>query len=189
VARLTGWAADGLAWLGWRSPMRSAAVAQLGRGVVGSPTSPVLAGMRLTPLHEILAQTPSGVQERWFARMYFCKPLALAALALFWTASGLIGLLRRDAASSLLVDAGLPHAAAMACVVGGGVVDILLGLTVCIRRLAPTALKGMLLTCGAYLFGATLWRADLWADPLGPLFKIVPAMVLVCMVLAIMDER
>ncbi len=189
LARLTGKAADGLAWLGWRSPMRSTAVEQLGQGVVGGPTSHDLPGVRLSSLHEILAQAPSGVQERWFARMYFCKPLALGALVLFWTASGLIGLLRRDAASDLLVNAGLPHVAALACVVGGGLVDVLLGLAVCVRRFAPTALRAMLLVCGAYLLGATIWRPDLWADPLGPFLKIVPAMVLVCLVLAIMDER
>ena len=41
----------------------------------------------------------------------------------------------------------------------------------------------------AYLLGATLWRPDLWIDPLGPLIKVVPAMMLALVMLAIIDER
>jgi nucleoside-diphosphate-sugar epimerase len=38
---------------------------------------------------------------------------------------------------------------------------------------------------GAYLVAATLWRPDLWFDPLGPLAKDIPVVVLPAM----LDER
>jgi hypothetical protein len=41
----------------------------------------------------------------------------------------------------------------------------------------------------AYLAGATIWTADLWADPLGPLVKILPGIVLSMTLAALLDER
>ena len=41
----------------------------------------------------------------------------------------------------------------------------------------------------AYLGAATLLTPELWADPLGPLVKIIPAVMLPLAVLAMVDER
>ncbi len=189
MARLTGRLADASAWLGWRSPMRTTAVAQLVQGVEGDPADAAQLGLRLQSLEEILVRMPSGVQERWFARLYFGKPLAVGVLAAFWIASGAIGFTRIDAAATLLTSVGIGAAVAKAAVVAGAVADFLLGLGVCMRRRAPDALRGMLLVSAAYLLAASILRPDLWADPLGPLVKIVPAAVLAGLTLAIMDAR
>lgn len=190
VGRLTGHAADALAWLGWRSPMRNTAMAQLAAGVRGrSADAPECLGFSPRTLGDMLAQWPSGVQERWFARLYFLKPLVLAMLALFWIASGLIGLAERNQAAQLLTAAGFDMATAQACVTGGAMIDLALGILVGWRRAAPWALAGMLAVTAGYLVGATLWRPDLWLDPLGPLVKTIPAAVLALVGLALMDER
>jgi uncharacterized protein YbjT (DUF2867 family) len=190
LMRFGAWAADTLAWLGWRSPMRTAALTQLAAGVRGEATDGARQlGFAPRGLEAILADWPSGVQERWFARLYFVKPLTLATLAAFWIASGLIGLAHRDAAAQVLTQAGLDGAIARGFVMAGGLADIALGLLVCGRRTAPLALKGMLVVTAAYLFGATLWRPDLWADPMGPLVKTLPAAILAVAALAMMDER
>jgi hypothetical protein len=186
LGRLGALAADGLAWLGWRSPMRSTAIAQLAAGVRGQGVD-VERIFGFTP--QVLAGWPAGVQERWFARLYFLKPLVLAILALFWTLSGLIGLSGQDEAIKVLTDAGFTDAAARACVFGGAIADLTLGLLVCARRTAPAALLGMIVVTAGYLVGATLWRPDLWVDPLGPLLKTVPAATLALMARAVMDER
>jgi uncharacterized protein YbjT (DUF2867 family) len=74
--------ADAAGWLGWRSPARSTAFAQLAAGVVGDPTSWIAAtGIAPKNLEQILAARPSAVQDRWFARLYLIKPLALLGLA------------------------------------------------------------------------------------------------------------
>lgn len=186
---MTGLVADGLAWLGWRSPMRTTAVTQLVQGVQGDPGAAAQLGLRLQPLEDILTRMPSGVQERWFARLYFAKPLAIGMLAAFWIASGVIGLARIDAAAAMLTSVGVGAREAHSTVVAGAVADVLLGLGVCNRRQAPTALCLMMLVSAAYLVGASLLRPDLWSDPMGPLTKVLPAAVLACLVLAIMDER
>jgi uncharacterized protein YbjT (DUF2867 family) len=183
-------AADGLALLGWRSPLRTAALRQLAAGVQGraGDVERVL-GFRPLTLAATLARSPSGVQERWFARLYFAKPLALACLCLFWGASGMIGLYRTPAAADLLVSSGFTPSAARAWVIGGSVLDLVLAILVVFRRTAPAALRLMIAVTAAYLAAATLWRPDLWSDPLGPLVKSAPAAVLALVTLALMDER
>lgn len=189
-ARLAALAADGLAWLGWRSPMRSTALAELVAGVKAEAgDGPRLLGFAPRGLDAILAGWPAGVQERWYGRLYFVKPLALATLAAFWSLSGAIGLARAGTAARVLTEAGVDGRLAHGFVLVGGVADLALGLLVCVRRTAPWALKGMVAVTLAYLLGATLWRPDLWGDPLGPLVKTIPAAVLALAALAMMDER
>jgi hypothetical protein len=129
------------------------------------------------------------VQERWYARLYFLKPLVLVTLAGFWTASGLIGFASHDLAARQLTTAGFGEESAQAIVLGGAVIDLTLGLLVCVRRAAPTALRGMILVTAGYLAAAAVWRPDLWADPLGPMVKAIPAAILALTALAMMDDR
>ena len=95
TARITAAGADALAWLGWRSPMRSTAMSQLAGGVGGRSGDAGRLGLQLLSLDAMLGRWPASVQDRWHARLYFMKPLTLAALSAFWLASGVIGLLAR----------------------------------------------------------------------------------------------
>ena len=190
IGCLAAWGADGLSWLGWRSPMRSAALDQLANGVFGATANAKEhLDLTLRSLAETLAQWPSGVQDRWHARLYFVKPLLLASLALFWVASGVIGLGRHDAAAALLTEAGMGVDVAQALVLAGSVMDIVLGMLVCARRTAPQALMGMLLVTAAYLAGSLLWLPQLWIDPLGPMLKSVVSALAALTALAMMSER
>jgi hypothetical protein len=186
VARI----ADALAWLEWRSPLRSATLGQLAAGVVGdADQAQRLLGFQPKTLADLLAEQPSSVQERWFARLYFVKPLMLASLALVWIASGLVGLARIEAAAAVLARGGVAPSLAATLVVGGAGVDVLLGVLVLARPTARWALRGMVVATAAYLVGASHWRPDLWADPLGPWLKTIPIAVLAVATLAVMDER
>jgi uncharacterized protein YbjT (DUF2867 family) len=81
---------DAVGWLGWRSPVSSTALAQLEAGVVGDPRSWMVAtGIEPRNLDASLAARPSTVQDRWFARLYLLKPLALLTLAVITVAAGL----------------------------------------------------------------------------------------------------
>ncbi len=190
IGALAGRSADALAWLGWRSPMRTTSLRQLAAGVRGRADEAVpLLGRQPMSLAEALARHPAGVQERWFAKLYFVKPLGLAVLAGFWLASGLVGLIRQATAAAVLTEVGMAEPLARGLVLGGAAADLALAGLVCARRTAPFALVGMVAVSAAYLAGATLFRPDLWADPLGPLVKVVPAAVLALACLAMMDER
>jgi uncharacterized protein YbjT (DUF2867 family) len=190
LAGLTAHINDATALFGWRSPMRTTSIQQLAASVLGD-AAPAQAILGFTPrtLDEMLAGWPSGVQERWFARLYFLKPALLIALIGFWAASGLIGLTAgfHAAVGDLTPRISTPLSSAL--VIGGANADLALAAAACFRRAAPAALKGMVGLSLLYLIGATILRPDLWADPLGPLVKTIPAALLALVALAIMDER
>jgi uncharacterized membrane protein len=136
-----------------------------------------------------LADSPAGVQDLWFARLYLMKPLIFAVLSLFWLASGLIALIRFDHSAAYLVDAVGSRPLAVAATLATSLTDILLGAGLLVRRFASAALVGMVALSLVYLGAATLFAPSLWADPLGPLVKVVPSIALALVALAILDER
>lgn len=185
VARI----ADALGRLGWRSPLRSTALAVLGGGVTGDP-GPLrgLTGRSRLDLQQTLERQPATVQERWFARSYLLMPLVLGCLSLFWLLSGAIGLARVEAAAGVL-DGTAAAAFAPALVVGGALLDIALGLGVLVRRHARRACLGMVLLTIAYLAAGTLLTPQLWLDPLGVFVKTLPGMVLALVGLVMLESR
>jgi hypothetical protein len=190
LGRIGGLVADALAWLGWKSPMRTTALDQLKAGVAGrAADAPDMLGFTPRNLGQILAARPAGVQECWYAGLYFLKPFSLAVLAGFWIVSGAVGLASADAAAEVLTRAGLSQPLAMSFVIAGAAADLTLGLLACFRKTARAALPGLVAVTGAYLAGASLLRPDLWSDPLGPLVKTLPAAVLALIALAMLEDR
>ena len=191
LARVIAAGADGLAYLGWRSPMRTAALEQLRAGVQGDPDAAGRdLGLRLRSLREILSGAPSGIQERWFSRLYFLKPAVLAALFIFWLLSGLIALFVSPLeAAAVLARAGVPPSISAGAVISASLADIALAVAVIFRRTSAFALQGMLFFTLAYAVGGSILRPDLWSDPLAPLLKIIPAAFLTMTAMAILDER
>ena len=190
LARATAVASDALAWLGWRSPMRTASLEQLRQGVPGeADQAQRLLGVSPRSLRAMLDAWPSGVQERWFAKSYFLKPLVLFTLFGFWLLSGLIGFVSFDHAVGVLTTAGMTPDLARAAVLGGGVVDIALALLLAFRRTARPALLGMIAVTAGYLLAGTFARPDLWLDPMGPFLKSIPAALLALAALVTLDER
>lgn len=190
LARATAVVSDALALLGWRSPMRTAALEQLRMGVRGRAEDAARLGVTLRSFDALLAAAPSGVQERWFARSYFAKPAMLACLFGFWLLSGLIGLtVGFPPAVAVLTASGMDASLATTAVIGGSLVDIALALLLAWRPAAARALQGMLLVTAGYLVGGALARPDLWLDPMGPLLKSIPAAFLALAALALLDER
>jgi len=182
--------ADGLGLLGWRSPLRSAALAALARGVTGNAKSwNEISDQKLQPLEATLAAMPAHVQERWFARLWLLKPAVFGVLSLFWLVSGIVGFIKQDAAADILVSHGLSPALALGMVLAGSIADIVVGAAVLVRSLARFALTGMIAITLAYLGAATALAPDLWLDPLGAMVKAVPALCLALVALAILDER
>jgi uncharacterized protein YbjT (DUF2867 family) len=191
VASAIAAVADLLGYLGWRSPARSTALRQLAAGVVGEP-KPWIEATGLAPksLDDILARQPSSVADRWFARLYLLKPVAIAGLALFWLVTGMITLgPGRAAAMDHLLAAGFAPALAGPLLVAGAFFDYLLGLLLLVRRAARLVLLVMLAATAIYLAVGSVLAPQLWLDPLGPFLKIVPVMVATAFTLAILDER
>lgn len=176
--------------LGWRSPMRSAAFEQLASGVDGDPAPwRAASGQSIEGAGQTLGRMPAGIQERWFARLWLLKPVILATLAGFWLLSGIIGTIRWEAAVAVLTSRGTPPVLAGAAVLCGGLADVLIGLAIAFRRTAHLGLVAAFVVSVAYMAGATVLAPDLWADPLGPMLKVLPAAVLALVGLAVLEDR
>lgn len=172
-------AADVLGHLGWRSPLRSTALDVIEDGVTGDHSVyEKYVGRPPKQLAETLRKLPSTIQERWFAQLYLAMPIAIGTLSLFWLASGVIGLARFETAAQHLISTGMASSSAIGVVAGGALVDIALGLGVLFQAHARKALIGMAAVTAAYLVAGTALSPELWADPLGPYVKTLPAAVL-----------
>jgi uncharacterized protein YbjT (DUF2867 family) len=183
--------ADLLSWLGWRSPMRTSAIRQLADGINGNPVD-WIAAMGIAPksLDDVLAISPATVQDRWFARLYLIKPLAIAVLAAFWIMSGVIALGPGwDGAKLILRIAGANATVASIAISVGAIIDIILGIAVIIRRTCRAALMAMLAISLGYVAAGTIATPHLFVDPLGSILKIFPIMLATLFVLSILDER
>jgi uncharacterized protein YbjT (DUF2867 family) len=183
--------ADFTALLGWRPAIRSTAGVEIARGAVGDP-APLqqITGRRTRDIEEMLSCEPASVQERWFARLYFLKPLVFGVFSLFWIATGIISLgPGGHSGTTLLTDAHLSSSIAAVAVATGALADIIIGLLILYR---PTSRLGLFASLGLSIIYAvlgSLLRPDLWLEPLGPLVKIVPISVLNLVALAILDDR
>ena len=190
MLNLVGRLADVSGKLGWRSPLRSTALAVLRDGVTGDAGAmPRAGGPHCRPLDVIFETLPSTVQERWFSRAFLLFPLAIVTLALFWLLSGLIGLLQFGTAQDVLASRGMAGWLAGILVALGAVADIGLGLAVLVRKWAKPALLGMVAVSLSYLGGATIFAPDLWLDPLGPMVKVLPSIILAFFTLAFLTDR
>lgn len=189
VATLVGLAADASGYLGWRAPLRSTALAIMAGGVCGDGGPwRTATGEVLSSLSQTLAALPSTRQERSFARLALIFPLAVIAFALFWIASGVIGLAKfHDAAG--LISGKTSETVAAVSVAAGSIADIAIGLLLLVRRSFRGACLAAALLSMAYLIGAAVLLPGLWADPLGPAMKVIPIIVLALVLASFAEER
>ncbi len=190
LTRVLAKIADGLAHLRWRSPLRTTALVVLSSGVTEKPTD--LAQFGLPPLKS-LAQTltsmPARAQDRLFARMALLMPVIITTLFVFWSLSGLIGLIRANQAAHILENAGWSHALALASVLFWSFVDLAIAAAFAYR---PTAKLACWLAIGVstfYLASSTLFVPHLWLDPLGSLVKILPGIALALVARIALETR
>jgi len=184
-----GRVADVAGWFGWRSPLRTTAMKVLKEGVYGDASAwGEVIGRPLRTLEETLATMPSTFQERIFARVQLILPVSIFFLAFFFTISGVIGLIRIENAADVL-DGVVNSNIARAVVIVGALFDILLGVAILFQRWARRAAFGMVLLSLSYLVVGSILTPHLWADPLGPLLKIIPVVGLSLWVALMLEER
>ncbi len=190
LAALLYKAGDFAGRLGWRPALRTNARREIVRGAVGDPGPwRKLSGIAPATLVHALATRPASAQERWFARMFFLKPVIFIVLGLFWLGTGLVSLGPGfDIGRKLLVTAGMPALAGPG-VIAGAVADIIVGGGMLYRPTARYALYGGIALSVFYMITGTLMLPELWRDPLGPMMKIWPILALNVVALMILDER
>ena len=93
------------------------------------------------------------------------------------------------AAAQHLTQAGWSGGVARLAVVVWALVDLGLAAAVLWRPRAAHACRAMVAVSLVYLLAATLVTPHLWADPLGPLVKVLPAMALAAITPILLDRR
>jgi uncharacterized protein YbjT (DUF2867 family) len=190
VARGLFWLGDLVALLGWRPPMRSTAAREILRGAVGDPAEwSRVTGIQPRSLRQALAEEPAGVQERWFALLYFLKPATIGVLALFWFITGVNSV---GPGYKYGVDLMLEGGAGLLSgpsVIAGGVADLAIGVGIAWRRTSRVALLAALGLSVFYLLAGSVLLPRLWAEPLGPMLKIFPIFLLMLVALVMLRDR
>lgn len=182
--------ADAVSLLGWRSPLRTTAFKVLAEGVGGKPVDLTPFGLPPTStMSQTLAAMPARAEDRLFARMALLTPVMVTGLCLFWLASGLISLVRVNEAALVLETAGWSHALATGSVVFWAIVDIIIAAAFALRRFAAPACWAAIGVSIFYLLASTMFVPGLWLDPLGPLVKIIPVILLALVTRAALETR
>lgn len=175
--------------LGWRPPVRSTALAEVRRGVQGDP-APWLAATAIVPITLAASIGRATVQEKWFARLFLLKSVVLSALVVFWILSGGIALtIASDAASAILASHGIPPDLVRPITVVSSLADIGVGCLIAVHRTCRSGLLAGILVSLGYMSGAAVLTPDLWVEPLGALVKTGPAIILMLVALATLDDR
>jgi len=176
--------------LGWRPAMRTTARKEIARGAIGDPRPwTAMTGIEPRPLAAALRAEPASVQERWYAKLFFLKPVIFTVFPVFWLVTGIVSLTTGyDAGVDLMRRAGAGALAAPG-VVSGALADIAVGIAIAYRPTARFGLYGALALSLFYLAAATVLLPGLWNDPLGALVKIWPILALNLVALAILKER
>jgi hypothetical protein len=188
---LGAWAGDLSSALGWSPPMRSTAITELRRGVIGDPGRWMTeTGIAPRALDAWLRERPATIENRWFARLYLLKALIIAALVVFWCVSGLIAItVAYGDALDLMTRYGFPGGQSHAFVTISSVTDIVVGLLIAFRRTHRIGLMAGIVVALGYMLGSAVLTPALWIEPLGALVKTGPAIVLMIVALAISDDR
>ena len=113
-----------------------------------------------------------------------------AVLSLFWIVTGVMALGPGwEQGIGLMLEGGVKHGLAEATVVAGAAADICIGLGIAFRRTTRRALYAALAISLVYAIIGTVLVPRLWIDPIGPLLKIWPIMVLILVAIAIHEDR
>ena len=161
------------------------------RGAIGDPAPwQATTGITALDVETALMREPASVQERWFARLYALKPLVFGVFGLFWIATGLISLGPGfEYGMSLLREGGLPERFGVATLMAGALADIAIGCAILYRPLSRYGLWAALIISLIYVVVGTSLVPRLWSDPLGPMLKIWPVLMLNLVALAIREDR
>lgn len=178
-------------WFGWRSAVRSTAGRELLRGAEGDP-APWMAATGIQPrdIDVALHCEAATVQEKWFARLYLLRPWIFGIAALFWVSTGVIALGPGwQHGIALMNDGGVFGWPAMATVIAGALCDIAVGLAIAWRRTARVGVIAAFVVTLVYGVLGTILVPRLWSDPMGPMLKVMPILLLHLAALGIIEDR
>jgi uncharacterized protein YbjT (DUF2867 family) len=184
-------AGDLLRALGWRPPVSSNARRELVHGAIGDASAwTQTTGIVPRDVAAELLAEPASVQERWFARLYFLKAAIIGIFGLFWIGTGSISLGPGwESGMNAMRQAQVSEQMGELSVLAGGLADIVIGCAILYRPTSRYGLYAAILITLTYMITGTILLPGLWKEPLGPMLKVVPILVLNLTALAVLEDR
>jgi uncharacterized protein YbjT (DUF2867 family) len=181
---------DIISLLGWRPPVRTTARLEIARGAVGDVADIERLNVRPKGLGDFFDAEPASVQDRWFAAMYLLKPVTFGVLCLFWVSTAFVSMGPGwGYGIGLMREGGVEGTMAALTVIAGALTDLTIGIAIAYRPTSRYGLYAAIAISLAYAVIGTILVPRLWADPLGPMLKIWPIIVLHFVALAILKDR
>lgn len=147
-------------------------------------------GISMRGLEEVLAATPSQVQDRWHAQLYFLAPTLKFAVVALWLLSGAIGLATPASAISWQVaGSALQSFEPVTIARAGALLDVFLGLWLAAgwRPRLAVSLMGASVVAYSVLLGGFV--PELWMDPIGGLVKNLVLLPALAVLWVLLDRR
>lgn len=181
---------DLLGWMGWPSSLRTTSLRQMDYYVEGDSEHWVAAtGVEPQTLEQFLSANPATSADRWYAKLYFVRPIAIAALSAFWLLTGLISLGPGYSRAIAVLQTGGFGVWSVPVEIVGALFDVAMGAALLVRRWTAAIATCMCVATAGYLLAGSLSLPQLWTDPLGPWLKVIPMMALCLFVAATQDRR
>jgi uncharacterized protein YbjT (DUF2867 family) len=192
LAKIVGFVGDAIGWLGWRSPARATSFAQLTAGVVGDPALWMAAtGIQPKNLDQLLAARPANVQDRWFARLYLLKPLAVLILTVATLATAAVQFVSGWKLAAAMPP-GVPGVTLavylLPALISGGVA-LVVGCGLVFHATARLALIALIVLTVLHAGDDALTAWHFGFFPYGVLTYEVPVVLAMLLTLAILDDR
>ncbi|MCJ2177329.1 SDR family oxidoreductase [Novosphingobium album (ex Hu et al. 2023)] len=147
-------------------------------------------GFEPVSLEQALRDRPAQVQDRWHARLFFLAPALRAMLVFLWLASAWLGLVHgAEQTARFTAELGLPDALVAPLRISSSLLDIGIAAMVLFDRRARWATPVQLAAVLGYTLVIGIALPALWLDPLGPLLKNLPILLLIAVHGAIADKR
>jgi uncharacterized protein YbjT (DUF2867 family) len=172
-------------------PMTSTSLNQLVAGNKGDGAAfAERIGFQPRSLRAALEARPAQVQDRWHARLFFLAPAVRATLVLLWLASAVLGYWHGEFAATEFVDAwNLPVELATPLQYGSSLLDLAVAALVLFDHRGRRSTIVQISVILGYTAGLGIALPQLWLDPLGPLIKNLPILMLVLVHRVLADQR
>lgn len=128
---------------------------------------------------EGMFSVPGSVQDRWYARLYFAKPLLQFSLAFVWIFTGICSLwiYPREDSYALLQQTGINTFWQPIMLYGAALMDLIIGLALLFNFKIKIICLFQILIIFIYTLIITIKIPSFWFHPFGPISKNIPFMV------------
>ncbi len=172
-------------------PVDREAVEMLQRGNTGDPMSCVERfGFTPRSLTQDSTETIATTAERWYAGLYFLRPLLRLSIALVWIIAGVTSacLYPVQESYALLARVGIDGAMAPFTLYTAAGLDLLLGLATLLRIRLRAAIYVQIAVMLGYSLIISVFLPEFWLQPFGPVSKNLPLLAATLIMLVMERE-